>query len=69
MPYVQLDVDLNDFDTQDLIEHLEYKGYVVYEESQLEAEIQAASPFLGEMQELYELKSLGKEKEFKEAFR
>ena len=67
--YVEVEVDLNDFDTQDIIEHLEYKGYTVFEESELEREIHAASPFIGEMHELYELKTLGKEKEFEEAFR
>jgi len=60
MPYVNADLDLNDLDTYDLIKHLENEGYVVYE---------AASPFLSEMQKLYELKQLGKEKEFEEAFR
>ena len=32
MPYVEVDVDLDDFDDQDLIDELEYRGWIVGDE-------------------------------------
>lgn len=32
MPYIEVDVDLNEFDDQELIDELEYRGWIVGEE-------------------------------------
>ena len=47
----------------------EYKGYVVYCESEWENEVQNAPPFKQDMEKLYELKILGKNEGFEEAFK
>lgn len=69
MASMNVEVDLNDIDTEDIISHLEYKGYLVMYEEDLKHEVDRASPFMNEMQELFDLKTSGNDARYEEALK
>ncbi len=53
MSYVNVQIDISDIDTDDLIENVERRGYRVMEKGQIDEDVEALHRTLDDIEDLY----------------
>lgn len=53
MPYINVNIDISDFDDDDLIEDIERRGYRVMMRGQIDEDVEALQSTLDEIHNLY----------------